>query len=206
VDEGDLPDPPAYAGNLDELAILSLCKQSGTAAGAFGWLDLSPDIPNLAGEIEGPLDLEIYLPDWFQTQPGNPNSVEDELLAYVHEPVLIPLYDGVCRVEPVDTDPSDPDNDGVCPPGENSVDPVGNNTWYHVPTMAVFYLDRVHVQGSDVDECTTLPGKPLQDVTTGGGFLGCLKGWFAHYVIGGPIIPGETPVRGIDTIGIQLIR
>ena len=55
---------------------------------------------NLAQEITGPINTTIDIPDWFQTQPGNPNSVEDELEAYIHKPVLIPLNNGACRVDP----------------------------------------------------------------------------------------------------------
>jgi hypothetical protein len=204
----DLPSSTNTTGNLSKLAILSLCRSSGGSSGGFGWLDLVQPGMNLAQEIEGPLDLEIFLPDWFQTQTGNPNSVEDELLDHWREPILIPLYDAACRVEPVDPDPATPANEGACPTGQFGIDPNanGNNTWYHIPTITVFYLESVYVQGSNKDQCTTGPGQPTQPVSTGGGFLGCLKGWFVHYLVGGPIIPGELPDRGIDPIGLVMIR
>jgi hypothetical protein len=43
-------------------------------------------------------------------------------------------------------------------------------------------------------------------VTSGGGFLGCLKGWFVNYVTAGPIIPGQNITPGTTAIGIQLIK
>jgi hypothetical protein len=43
-------------------------------------------------------------------------------------------------------------------------------------------------------------------VTTGGGFLGCLKGWFINFVTSGPIVTGEPIVRGQTSIAIQLIK
>ncbi|HSG85358.1 MAG TPA: hypothetical protein VLA23_03385, partial [Candidatus Limnocylindrales bacterium] len=85
------------------------------------------------------------------------------------------------------------------------VDPVGDNTWYYVHTLANFYLDQVLVQGSNVDACASPPGAPLPP-STAGGFLGCLKGWFVSYITAGPVTPGGTITPGVTTIGIQLIK
>jgi hypothetical protein len=193
----DLPSSTNPTGNTDTMAILPLCRGSGESTGTFGWLDLVPGM-NLAEEIEGPLNIVVDLPDWFQTQPGNPNNVEGEILEYWHEPVLIPLHNQACREDPGDTD--------VCPPGQVGVDPAGNNTWYFVHTLAVFYIEQVLVQGSDIDACASAPGSPLVPVTSGAGFLGCLKGWFVNYITAGPIIPGEDIIPGVTPIGIQLIK
>ena len=62
------------------------------------------------------------------------------------------------------------------------MDPVGNNTWYYVHTLAVFYIDQVLVRGPDKNLCDDPPGNPPMPVTSGGGFIGCLKGWFVNYV------------------------
>jgi len=193
-----LPGGTYVNGDTSKLAILPLCKDAGGGSGAFGWLDLDPNIPNLPGEIEGPITVSVDIPDWFQTQSGTPNSVEDELSAYIHQPVLIPLYNGACRVDPGDT--------AICPVGQQGTDPVGNNTWYYVHTLGNFYIDQVLVQGSNVDQCKNPPGEPLVPVTTGAGFLGCLKGWFINYVTSGPIVPGQPIVRGQTSIAIQLIK
>ena len=45
----------------------------------------------------------------------------------------------------------------MCPPGQEGVDPVGNNTWYYVHTMAVFYIDEVLIHGSEGDQCNDPP-------------------------------------------------
>jgi hypothetical protein len=119
-----LPSTADPDGDPTKMAILPLCKGASTGSGAFGWLDLDPGIPNLAEEITGPLTVTVDIPDWFQTQSGNPNSVDDEISAYLHTTVLIPLNNGACRVDP-----------GVattCPVGMEGRDPVGNNTWYYV--------------------------------------------------------------------------
>ena len=163
--------------------------------GNLGWLDLQPGM-NLAQEITGPLTQTVDIPDWFQTQTGNPNSVEDELEAYIHVPVLIPLHNGACREDPGAT--------SVC--NNPGVDPVGNNTWYYVHTLAVFYMHLVLVQGNNTADCASPPGSPLVPVTQGAGFLGCLKGWFVNYITSGPIIPGNDPIPVGSAIGIQLIR
>jgi hypothetical protein len=189
-------------GDVDNMAILPLCRESGESTGTFGWLDLLPGM-NLAQEIEGPLDTTIDLPNWFQTQTGNPNSVEDEILAYWRQPVLIPLYNQTCRTDPGDPDPVTGEPASCNDPGVN-----GNNTWYFVHTLVVFYIEHVFVQGGNIDECMSEPGyPPVLDADTGGaGFLGCLKGWFVNYVTAGPITPGEDYDRGTRPIGIQLIR
>jgi hypothetical protein len=186
-------------GDTSKMAILPLCRSASGGAGAFGWLDLdlTPGT-NLAEEIEGPLNVIVNLPDWFQTQAGTPNSVDDELSAYIRTPVLLPLNNGACR--------EDPGTSEVCPPGSAGVDPIGNNTWYYVHTLAVFFIEEVNVQGTNVDECANPPGSPAVPVTTGGGFLGCLKGWFVNYVTAGPIIPGQNVTPGTTAIGIQLIK
>ena len=198
VGQESLPSAADPDGDPSKLAILSLCKNASTGSGAFGWLDLDPGIPNLGQEITGPLTQSVDIPDWFQTQPGNPNSVETELNQYLHTIVLIPLNNGACRVDP-----------GVattCPDGMAGKDPVGNNTWYYVHTLGNFYIQEVNVQGSNVDRCASPPGHPVVPITTGGGFLGCLKGWFVNYISSGPIVPDEEIVRGQTSITIQLIR
>ncbi len=197
----DLPGGTYVNGNPDTMAILPLCRSASNASGAFGWLDLDPGIPNLPGEIVGPLTVSVDIPDWFQTQAGNPNSVEGELMNYWHEPVVIPLNNGACRV--------DPGSATTCPMGQEGKDPVGNNTWYYVNALGNFYIDQVLVQGSNIDQCKAPPGHPLVPVTTGAGFLGCLKGWFLNYITSGPINPDD-PIsqddRGRISIAIQLIK
>jgi hypothetical protein len=195
----DLPGSLTHPlGNPATLAILPLCKGANNGSGAFGWLDLDPGIPNLPGEIDGPLTVPVDIPDWFQTQSGNPNSVDDEISNYIHQRVLIPLNNGACRI--------DPGTATVCPLGQEGKDPTGNNTWYYVHTLGNFYIDQVLVQGSNVDDCASPPGHPLVPITSGGGFLGCLKGWFINYVGSGTIVPGEPIVRGATSIAIQLIK
>ena len=192
-----LPGGTFANGDTSKMAILPLCKSASGGSGAFGWLDLAPGM-NLGQEITGPLNITVNLPDWFQTQPGNPNSVDGELSAYIRKTVMLPLNNGACREDPGAT--------AICPGASTGTDPHGNNTWYYIHTLAVFYLEQVHVQGSNVDECANPPGGPVVPVTNGGGFLGCLKGWFVNYVTAGPIIPGQNTAPGTTAIGIQLIK
>ena len=196
VGQESLPSTANPTGDTTKMAILPLCKHSSGGSGAFGWLDLDPNIPNLAGEINGPLTVVVDIPDWFQEQPGNPNSVDDELSQYIGSTVLIPLNNGACRVDPA---PS-----AICP--QAGSDPVGNNTWYYVHTLANFYLQQVNVQGSNTSACSNPPGSPTVPTTGGTGFLGCIKGWFVNYVTSGPIVPGGDINRGHTSIAIQLIK
>ena len=193
-----LPSSSNPTGDQSKMAILPFCKSSSGGSGAFGKLDLAPGM-NFPQEITGPIDVTINLPDWYQTQAGNVESVDGELSAWIHKPVLIPLNNQACREDPGAVD--------TCPSGLEGVDPVGNNTWYYVHTLAVFYIDDVLVQGSEGDDCNNPPGNPLVPTTdTGAGFLGCLKGWFVNYVTAGPIIPGQNTAPGTTAIGIQLIK
>ena len=198
VGSESLPSPTNPSGDQTKLAILPFCKSSSGGSGAFGKLDLAPGM-NFAQEIVGPINVTINLPGWFQTQPGNVASVDGELSAWIHKPILIPLNNGACRSNPgVGVD---------CPPGQEGVDTVGNNTWYYVHTLAVFYIDQVLIQGSEGDDCNNPPGTPLVPTTdTGAGFLGCIKGWFVNYVTAGPIVPGQDFAPGTVAIGIQLIK
>jgi Flp pilus assembly protein TadG len=189
---------PTGDTSAPKYAILPFCKSSSGGSGAFGKLDLDPGL-NFPQEVTGPINATINLPDWFQTQPGNVESVDGELSAWIHKPILIPLNNGACRVNP--------GAGAVCPPGQEGVDTVGNNTWYYVHTLAVFYIDKVLIAGSEGDQCNDPPGTPLVPTTdTGAGFLGCIKGWFVNYVTAGPIIPGGNTIPGTSAIGLQLIK
>ncbi len=143
----------------------------------------------------------VDIPDWFQTQAGNPNSVEAQLLQYVGKTVLIPLNNGPCRV--------DPGTGNDCPADKVGADPVGNNTWHYVHTLANFYFYEIDVQGSNVDRCKNPPGTPpVLSTDTSSGFVGCFKGWFVNYLTSGPIVPGGIGAddRGHVSVAIQLIK
>ena len=181
---------PLVAGNE---AILPLCKLS---PGAIGWLDLGPG--NLAQEISTPRGA-IQIPAWVQTQPGNPNSVENELNAYIGDTVLIPLFDGTCRSNPGA-------GSAICPTADQGVDPTagGNNTWYHIPYLAAFVLDRAYVQGANVNSCASAPGQPTVNPSSPD-FLGCLKGWFVDYLYPGDVDPTAT-IDDATVVSVQLIK
>lgn len=182
--------------------ILTLCKNG---PGAVGWLDFPDSVAkNLSQQITNPQQGEVVLPEWFQTQPGNPNNLDTELSEYwgntvgTFEPgldqvVLIPMFDGTC-FSPSDADDSTPP---ICTKPAN-----GNNTWYHIPFFAGFALDRTYTQGNNSPECNAAPGLPFSEGTGG---TGCFKGWFRHTAGPGPVVinPGAGP--GSPT-GVQLIK
>jgi Flp pilus assembly protein TadG len=171
-------------------AIVPLCT---TAPGSVGWLDLGPG--NLAQEIVTPTNGSFDLPTWLQTQPGNVSSVESEINDnYAGEIVLIPMFDGTCRVQPAGTALSD------CPNGQEG---VGNNSWYHIPKFTAFFLDEAFVQGNVTGPCNSAPGSPF---VGGNGAVNCLKGWFTRYITQGPVISGPIDPANPTAIGIQLIR
>jgi len=172
------------------MANVALCT---TASGAVGWLDLRPSL-NLSEEITTPFTGTLNLPDWFQTQPGNVNSVQGELDQWAGKVVLIPLWTDICNSYPGSptaecTDPQTP---------------TGNNVWYHIPQFVAFKVYASYVQGSNVAQCSASPGVPLLTNTTSG-FIGCIKGWFTEIITQGPISLNNDPLPG-DSVGLQLIR
>ena len=80
------------------MAILPLCRGSGSSGHVR--LARPRERHEPCQEITGPLNANLNLPDWFQTQTGNPNGVENELMAYIHQPMLIPLHNQACRSDP----------------------------------------------------------------------------------------------------------
>lgn len=169
-------------------SIVPICT---TGPGSVGWLDLGPG--NLAQEIVNPSNKAFDLPVWLQTQTGNSNAVEDEINDnYAGKIVLIPMFDGTCRIQPAGTNLSD------CPAGQEG---TGNNTWYHIPKFTGFFLDEAFIGGNN-RECSQAPGSPLMG---GNGSQSCMKGWFIRFITQGPVTAGG----GNDdssAIGIQLKR
>ncbi|MGH2445709.1 MAG: Tad domain-containing protein [Candidatus Limnocylindria bacterium] len=189
--------------SASNLAIMPLCKK---APGAVGWLDFG--CGNLANHITNPCNDEIPIPAWLDTNPGNPNNVEDELDAFtgsqpgVPEPedleVRIPIHDFTCSDD--DLDDSDPITDCSSYPDWSG---NGSHVHYHIPYWAGFKLDGAYVGGSD-PECNQAPGSPFAG---GNGGTGCLKGWFvAIYTAPGPIVIGPIAPGSATVTGIVLVN
>jgi hypothetical protein len=179
---------PANA-NSTNMAIVPLCQNG---PGAVGWLDLGGG--NLADQINTPTNASFDVPTWLQTQSGNMNNVETEFNAYIGDEVLLPLFDGTCKVQPSGTLLGD------CPAGQEG---VGNNTYYHVPKFTGFLLDRAYISGANHPECNSSPGQPF---VGGNGSTGCLKGWFIRYVTEGPVGGGNVGSTDPAALGVQLIH
>ena len=54
-----------------------------------------------------------------------PAPVQTCFEQWLEKPILIPLFDDMCRIDPLLNNP--------CPEGET---PSGQNSWYHFPTYA----------------------------------------------------------------------
>ena len=186
------------------LAIIPLCD-TGTndtnVPGNVGWLDMGC-APNIAEYIENPCGEDIPVPDWLHSQPGNANSLEDEIGMFTgpvwevpdDSLVRIPIHDGVCSYDPGDV--------AVCPEGQ--WDGEGNNVWYHVDVWMGFVIDQVHTQGGD-RECEEPAGNPVMSGASGR--TGCLKGWFHFFQETGPIeIVDLVPGANQDPLAIGLIN
>lgn len=174
--------------SADNESIVPLCT---TGPGSVGWLDLGGG--NLSQQISTPSNRAFDLPIWLQTKTGNNSSVQTAMNAYDGTVVLIPMFDGTCKVEPSGTNLSD------CPAGEEG---TGNQTWYHIPKFTGFYLDHAYIQGNNRPDCSSEPGSPLMG---GNGSMSCMKGWFIRFITQGPVVAGS----GYDTssaIGVQLKR
>jgi hypothetical protein len=123
------------------------------------------------------------------------NAVEDEINDnYAGKVVLIPMFDGTCRVRPAGTALSD------CPNGQEG---VGNNSWYHIPKFTAFYLHQAYVQGANTRDCNSAPGSPF---VGGNGSVACMKGWFVRFITQGPVRSGTLADSDPSAIGVQLIK
>ena len=153
---------------LDTEIVLPLC---GNNPGSVGWIDWSPPMggdAELADQICDPHPPSIDLPDWFYVNAtGNTNSgpVQTCLEQWLNKPILIPLFDDTCRINPLEGNP--------CPLGEEA---AGQNSWYHFPTYAAFYLTGVYIQGMHADVCDT-----------GNGATSCLVGSFQDTSLTGTV-------------------
>ena len=184
------------AGNDGNMVTVPLCR---TSEGSVGWLDLGSG--NLEDQIvngPGP-GVSIPIPAWLQTKTGNMNNVENAINNnYADTPVLIPMFDDTCKVDPGG-------NLLACPADKKGTNPSGNNTWYHVPYFTNFWVYQAYIQGANLNQCTSKPGTPETIDPSSPGFLGCIKGWFVEYVYDGPIDPNRE-ITSDTAIGIQLIR
>ncbi|HEX5397056.1 MAG TPA: pilus assembly protein TadG-related protein [Candidatus Limnocylindria bacterium] len=178
--------------------IVPICS---SGPGAVGWLDFG--CGNLSSTITNPCDVSFPLPTWLHTEPGNTNSLDDDINGLFAGPVLgvaddsqvtIPINDNTCNTDPGDNQPT-------CPGGNGSGN--GNNFYYHIPKVASFMLDRVYTSGGNSAECNELPGAPF---IGGNGATGCFKGWFIQYSTQGPVGAGATGPNDPGIIGIQLIH
>jgi hypothetical protein len=171
--------------------VLPLC---GMFPGGVGWIDWTPPGggagDELADDICNP-DTEITLPDWFfVTQTGNTNSgnVQTCFEQWINKPILVPLFDDMCRIDPLADNP--------CPAGEP---PSGQNSWYHFPTYASFYLTGVYIQGHHPAECDT-----------GNGATSCLHGKFVDTsgtgTVGQYIPPDPDAAPVTEFFTVQLMR
>lgn len=199
-------------------SILSLCKKGD---GAFGFIDFGC-APNLAQQISSPCNLNINLPTWLQSQPGNTNAVENALNAYAgctvglyegqplapctrtDQVVQIPFFDAICHSK-TQPDPSVALDKSTFPWRCVGDSPGGGNyTWYHIPYFLGFILDHAYVQGNNFPDCNTTPGSPLPG---GNGSGGCLKGWGASITLPPGPVPVGTGSGGPGTpLRIQLIK
>ena len=182
--------PTELPWDLQTDLVLPLC---GNFPGGVGWVDWTPPAggnEELAGEICNP-DTEVTLPDWFfVTQTGNTNSgpVQTCLEKWLNKPIYIPLFDDVCRIDPMANNP--------CPAGE---EPSGQQSWYHFPTYAAFYLTGVYVQGNHAAECDT-----------GNGATSCLHGRFVDTAgtgtVGQYLPPDPDDPQVTQFFSVQLVR
>lgn len=179
------------AANGGNMSVLPLCI---TGSGDFSWLDLGSG--NLQQQILNPSGMDFLIPDWIQTQPGNPNSAEVEINTYRNKTVLLPMWQGICGEDPGGYDE-------ICP--QVPPRPNGSNTWYAVPYMRPFLLQGAYIQGDNRIDCE-VPGITWPTETRVPGLIGCLKGWWLETTVtGGPIDPNR-PIDENAVLGVQLVK
>ena len=161
---------PSQAPAANE-SIVPLCN---TGPGGVGWLEMPGCQGNLNQQIWPPCASGFTIPTWLQTNPGNPNNVENTINTHYAGTIVLcqcstPRAETFHRSgQPADC--TDPGN--------------GNNLYYHIPQVAPFLLDRAYIQGNNHPECNSAPGHPL---VGGNGKTGCFKGWFVNEMLQGEV-------------------
>ncbi len=173
--------------------VIPLCQQS---PGNVGWIDWVPPYggtSELTAEIANPQGRYVTIPEWYGVaETGNVNAaqVEDALNQYAGQPILIPMFDSTCNIDPPGPTVL------ACPPA--NVGGNGNNQWYHFPQVGTFLLDSPRgawINGNNSSKCA------------GSGSTSCLTGMFTDFTIEGNV--GATPPAGNNVstyYGIQLVH
>jgi hypothetical protein len=175
--------------------VIPLCQNS---PGNVGWLDWVPPYggtSELAGEIANPVGRSVVLPEWYAVaETGNVNGqVEDALNLYAGKPIMIPMFDSTCNIDPPGPTVL------ACPPA--NVGGNGNDQWYHFPQVGTFLLDApkgAYIQGNNSAVC---------DAAGGSGATSCLTGMFTDFTAEGEV--SATPPSANSTsgfFGVQLIH
>ncbi len=195
-----VPDANGNFNNAD-MVILGLCKNG---PGAVGWIDFG--CGNLASQIQNPCNASVPIPTWLQTQPGNNNSLDDELAAYYGREVLIPFFDGTCNQDRPDNEaPGFPLGAGVVPGVcVGGTAGSGANRYYHIPYFLGFHLYATYTSGNNGGPCNSAPGSPF---VSGNGGNGCFKGWITRLVAGpGAVSVNPQPGSPATPLSITLIK
>jgi hypothetical protein len=174
--------------------------------GNVGWLDWTPPFGGVSELVTavGPptTNPAMGVPSWaYMTATGNVNSsaLEDALNYYAANqiPILIPMFDSTCNIEPQPPSPGTSDVER-CPP--ENVGGEGQNQWYHVARFVAFLFDDpgVFLSGNNAAECEQ----------NGNGATSCIKGQFVRFVTTGTVGPGQglSPGGFNSAVGVQLIR
>jgi hypothetical protein len=179
--------------------VIPLCHQS---PGNLGWIDWEAPYggtSELADEIANPKGRYISIPEWyFVAETGNVNAqqIEDALRKYQGQPILVPMFDSTCNIDPPGPTVL------ACPP--ENVGGTGVQQWYHFPQVGAFRLD------SPTDAQYPLEGAYItgnNPICNGSGATSCLTGMFIDFTIEGDV--GATPPSENNTStfwGIQLIH
>ncbi len=188
-----------YTKNTATPYVIPLCKNN---AGNVGWLDWTSPYggkSELADSIENPNNPGIPVPTWLQVaETGNVNSapVEDALRTWDGAVVLIPQFDGTCKVAPTGTGLG-----GCSDPGGS-----GSNQWYHLPQFAAFQFC-----GGTPNWCTGyefgsyVNGTNKAVCDTGNGATSCLVGRFIDFITNTTVTSNVGANSNTGLIGVQLI-
>jgi Flp pilus assembly protein TadG len=186
---------------------IPLCNTG--SSGNVGWLDWTPTAggnSELIDSVENPDNPPIDVPSWnYMTSTGvnNAPGLEDAINYYAVNqiPILLPMFDSICDMDPPIPNPNpDPGNE-PCPAGHSPGN--GQNNYYHVPRFVGFlfkYPQGAFISGSNTTECAD------GIIGTGGGQTGCLKGQFIRFITSGTVGPGSGFEDENSAVGVQLIR
>ncbi|MBA4383671.1 MAG: hypothetical protein C0410_02955 [Anaerolinea sp.] len=172
-------------------------KNDIVGQGNRSWLDLDGGgggAAELKNWVNGGYTDEVVIHTWFSSQPGNDNTIYDQLKNKEGQVVLIVVYDQTCDDNPLDKpECSDAAHSRLVEPKPIDEVIVGSsNTYFHAVGFGAFFVTCVHSKNGDkcpgFEEAANINPSIKNNTNS-------VEGYF---VTGYPFNASDTPGGGAD--------